>query len=206
MFFIITIGICDDEQKYRDILKRYVTEYFKNVGLPFNIVEFASAEDLMIYNGGKIHLLFLDIMMDGMSGIEVLPYVESRDMFWRVVFTSSYTSERWNTMGMKTLGFIDKPVQYKPVEKCLEITVKENIQNRMIEFASAEGKAFTYMEDIYSVEANKNYVKVCGKDKDWIAFDTMKRWEEMTKDTTIIRVHKSFLINIMHVYYNNYLR
>lgn len=64
------IGICDDDMKTLLSLKETVTEYCKSKGLEGEVHLFASGGELLALSG-HLDLLFLDIEMPGLDGIEV---------------------------------------------------------------------------------------------------------------------------------------
>ena len=69
---MITIGICDDDEFCRDDIKEKCKAYFDEVGEDCNLIEFSSGEEVVAYEGEMIHILFLDIQMGGINGVEVM--------------------------------------------------------------------------------------------------------------------------------------
>ena len=63
------IAICDDLQEQREILQHLLAEYFAENGLQAEFSQYTCGEDLL-KSEKSFDLIFLDIYMDGISGIE----------------------------------------------------------------------------------------------------------------------------------------
>jgi DNA-binding LytR/AlgR family response regulator len=194
------VGICDDEKNCRDHLNRLCHVFFKRAAQEYECIEFNSAEELLDYEGEKLTILFLDIEMGELSGIDALKRIKEKKLAWRVVFVSNHMDLRYSTMDITVLAFIDKPVAYLPVSKCLEVAIKENKENLTIRFNAMQGYAFFQIEDIVSIKADGHYTILLTKDKKEITLnDSITRCEELLKGLQIIRVHKSYMINAAYI-------
>nr|MCR5461198.1 response regulator [Acetatifactor sp.] len=69
---MITIGICDDEEAYRDRIKTICSEYLAEREMECQFTMFSSGEEVLAYQGDRMLLLFLDIEMPGIDGLEVM--------------------------------------------------------------------------------------------------------------------------------------
>lgn len=194
------IGICDDERNYRDSLNRLCHVFFKRAAQEYECVEFTSAKELLEYSGDKLTLLFLDIEMGGLSGIDALKYIKEKQLAWRVVFVSNHLDLRYSTMDITVLAFIDKPVQYLPVSKCLEIAIKENKDNLTVRFNAMKGHVSFQIEDITAIKADGHYTVLVTKGKKEInVYDSITKCEEILKGLQIIRIHKSYMVNAAYI-------
>ena len=110
------IGICDDKKNEQTQLENLCKQYFEKSGTEYELVKFQSAEEVVDYckhaKGERIDLLFLDIEMQGMSGIELKDRILKEDAVWRIVFVSHYKEKVFESFGLKTLGFVVKPIGY----------------------------------------------------------------------------------------------
>jgi len=199
------IGICDDEKFYREHIKEFCEQYFVQYPQEHEYIEFASGEELLAYreemenSDSKLHLLFLDVEMGEVDGIEVMRRVENADWIWRIVFVSSHEEMVWNSFGIKTLAFSRKPLEYHQVEKWIETALRENRQNIMIKYTSGTQQGYIALEDIYYLEAQGNYTCLHTKEQTILLNENMKQWQKKTEEMSIVRIHKSYLINMMHV-------
>ncbi len=196
---MIYIGICDDQEIYRQLLRELCEQYFQNHPCEYEYVEFASGEELLQFKTHKLHLLFLDIELGNMNGIEVLSQLESEKIIWRVVFITCHQDQIYHAFGLKTLGFEVKPPKYERVEKWLTVALRENQENEVYESIVNGEKKYFVMEDIYYLKADGNYTYICMKDNEYLVGDRLNIWMERMKQAPIVRIHKSYMVNLLHV-------
>ncbi len=196
---MILIGICDDEKLHRQTITQLCEQFFEEFEQEHTYIEFASGEEVLAYQGDQLHLLFLDIEMGDVSGLDVLDSLRESDKIWRIAFASSHGEQRLDTIDMKTLAFLDKPLSYEGVKKCLEIAIAENARNISATFTLLDGKKDFKLSEIVYIRAEKHYMSVCAKQCDFMGYDSMKQVEEQLQGTTMIRIHKSYLANMQYI-------
>lgn len=196
---MITIGICDDEQLLRQPLRQMCQEFFEREQLEYQILEFESGEEVLEYEGDKVHLLFLDIEMPGMDGIQVMRCLEDKDNVWRVVFVSCHQEMVFESFGLKTLGFGLKPVKAEQVENWIHITIKENSENITLECIVGQDKVYKQLDQIYYWQAEGNYTYLAERNGKSLVNCSLKAWQERLAAMAVVRVHKSYLVNMNHV-------
>ncbi len=196
---MILLGICDDEEIHRENIRNLCELYFKENPQEHEYIEFSSGEEVFKYKGDKIHLLFLDVEMGEVDGIQVLNYVQDAEWVWRVVFVSSHEEAVWKSFSIKTLEFARKPVQYNQIAKWIEIAIRENKEDIIFEYVTPQGKMYKTINEIYYMEASGNYTYLGEKNEKYLINNNLKSWQEKMKNVPIIRVHKTYLINLLHV-------
>ena len=141
------VGICDDEAGEREKIQSFCEQYFRESGQKGVYVSFSSGEEVFAYAGKRMHLLFLDVEMEEIDGLQVLRELEQSDLVWRVVFVTSHQETVFGSFGIKTLGFEKKPVGYDNIEKWLQIAIREQKKNRVIECNTMNGIRLFELED-----------------------------------------------------------
>ena len=68
----VTIGICDDESYFVEQIKFYCENYLEEISDDYEFVIMQSGEEVMDYQGEVLDLLFLDIELGGIDGIDVM--------------------------------------------------------------------------------------------------------------------------------------
>lgn len=197
----INIGICDDDLSQRKYMEELCERYFQSVeGFSYECIFLKSGEELITYQGEMIDLLFLDVEMEKIDGIQALKFLESSKNVWRIVFVSNHAEYVWDAFGKKTLGFECKPLPYERVEKWINLVLSEMRNNLLIEYSTPNGKQWIKLEELYYIEAQKNYVNFnTSKDK-CLAVGNLKSWEQKLKDRCrMLRIHKAFLVNPFHI-------
>lgn len=196
---MITIGICDDEKAYRDHIKTLCGSFLDTQNQERQFMEFTSGEEVLSYQGDKIHLLFLDIEMPGMDGLEVMEKVRGNELIWRIVFVTSHKELKWETIDLKTLAFLEKPVDRIGVETCLKTVIRENGENIDVSLKTVDGDCYLKLDQILFIQAQGNYVSVYSKKDEITGYDSIKTMEAQMKGTTMLRTHKSYLANLQYV-------
>jgi DNA-binding LytR/AlgR family response regulator len=154
----------------------------------------------------NIDLMFLDIEMPGITGLEFLQSLPSKPM---VIFTTAYKKYAWEGYNLDVLDYLLKPIAYdrflKAVNKAYEyyhVRKKEQSEthtNSEYMFVYAEYNLVKIvLNDITYIEALKDYVKIylSTSNKPLITRVSMKTMEEKLPSSKYVRVHKSFIVSL----------
>ena len=159
---MLRIGICDDSAEARQHMLQLCQKYYENNTDAFEYKMYKNAEEVLEYcddeENPKIDILFLDIEMDGLSGIKLKERVLKLDKIWRIAFVSSHDEKMIDSFGIKTIDFIRKPAGYMDVKAVLEKVLIEKCENIGISYLSERGQNIViYAEDIRYIEAQGKY-------------------------------------------------
>ena len=158
-------------------------------------------------SNNKIDLLFLDIEMPGMSGIELLRSLNKRPL---TILTSAVTGYAIEAFELNVVDYIVKPVQLPrllgTVSRCIELLKEEDVTVNEIEqdyFFIKDGKTIRKIlfDDIYFFEAKGDYVKIHFADKYFVIHTTLKLLEEKLSAKAFIRVHRSYIVAVKKIDY-----
>lgn len=160
----------------------------------------ASALDLV--NEGNVELMFLDIELPGMSGLEFLeqlPYIP------QVVFTTSNTDYAYEAYQYDVTDFLKKPITQHRFLKAIEKIELREHQLKAIASASAaheiyiktEGKLVRLpFEDILYFENVGDYVKVVTCKENHLIHGSLKAIDQRIQNPRFIKVHRSYIVNM----------
>lgn len=194
--------IVDDEPLARKGLKDFAEQLDLNV-----VGEAKNAEQAMHYlSKNKLDILFLDIEMPGMSGIELLESLPSRPA---VIMTTAFQNYALKGFDLEVQDYLLKPISFERFQKgvrkaseYLSYKVKKEMANHSEEhvFLRSEGKLYKLkIEEILYIQALQNYVQCFTKERRYISHITMKAMEEQLPDSLFVRIHKSYLINTLNL-------
>lgn len=151
----------------------------------------------------QIDILFLDIEMPEMTGIELTKNLLGKDTI--IIFTSSNKEYALEAFELNIADYILKPIMparfLQAVSKAQSIleSRKENIQITTDEFLFVRDSNITRrlkLDDIFYAEAMGDYVKFYTKEKMFAIHGTMKSAEERLPKEHFIRVHRSYIIAV----------
>ncbi|WP_027430966.1 LytR/AlgR family response regulator transcription factor [Lachnospira multipara] len=193
------IGICDDEDYFIQQIKFAIDSYLEEKYDNYECLLMHSGEELLEYKGETIDLLFLDIQLSGMNGIEIMNKVLHSNKVWRIVFVSSHEEEVWNSFSMKTLGFCRKPIVEEEIAKYIKIVLSELRKDFLIKFKENDDSTYVKLSELYYIEAEGSYIKLFTAKGSFIISGKIGDWEKKLLDYHICRIHKSYMVNLMYV-------
>lgn len=193
--------IIDDEQLARALLKEFIkkTPYLNLIGECKNPLEaYAFLENK------SIDLVFLDIQMPDLNGIEFLKSLKSRPS---VIFTTAYSEYALDGFELDVIDYLVKPFSFdrflKATNKAKEwnaVKSRENTPKDIKDHISvyADHKVYKLkLDDILYIEGLKEYVSYYTTDnKRIIALESLKNLEETLPAHKFIRIHKSYIVPI----------
>lgn len=202
---MINCIIVDDEQHAIDILVHYV-----NQTPQLNLVSSFQnpIEALKLMGEQRIDLVFLDIQMPELSGIDFIKTIHGKS---KVILTTAYSEFALEGYELYVVDYLMKPIRLPrflaAVQKAVEQIHTSNETQKEITDAGyifvkteAKGKLLKInLAEIDFIESLKNYMAIhCGGQKT-LVLTTMKELEERLPKKQFIRVHKSFIIPIFRI-------
>lgn len=118
---MIRIAVCDDEASQAREIARIVGNFFQKQEIAYRIDLFSSGEALL-KDQEFIDVVFLDIQMGGIDGIETAQELRNRDTRTVLFFITSYSQHIMRSMTIHPFAFLVKPVEEKQLVQNLEDT------------------------------------------------------------------------------------
>lgn len=192
--------VIDDEQHAIDILIEYIGQMpdFKLVKTYTDSV--LALADLV--NHGNIDIIFLDIDMPVINGLELASAIRSKTNY--LVFTTSHAEYAINAFEVQADHYLLKPISLNKfclaIDKIMIMQRPKADKNELEAiFVRSEKKGKWVPIDlttIYLVEAETNYINIYSLAEKHTVYLTMKEIEEVLKrDSSFIRVHKSYIVS-----------
>ncbi|GAB2615648.1 LytR/AlgR family response regulator transcription factor [Belliella aquatica] len=170
-------------------------------------------EALGYVNAHEIDLIFLDIQMPDLSGMEFARIIEGKkgDTKPRIIFTTAYNQFAIEGYKVDALDYLLKPFSY---EEFLKSTTKayQYFEEKNVKPLSPASADYIFLKveyqlvkimlkEITYVEAYKDYVKVYLTDKPnpILSLTSLKSMEEMLPSEKFMRIHRSFIIALDHI-------
>ncbi len=191
------IYICDDETQ---ILKT-ITAKIRSLLPEDSVTAFSSGQMLWeVLEEEGCDLLFLDIDMPGLSGMDIAHHLNNKKLRPLLIFVTSHDELVYESLQYHPFGFIRKSYFDQEIEKVLSDCKKELASNRKhFHFRMAGGEAGILLADILYFEADGNYLTIHTKTEQYYFRSTVLATENALKNDGFIRVHKGFLVNLQAI-------
>lgn len=201
--------IIDDEPIALGLLEGYISK------IPFlDLV--ASCSDgfqaMEVLQEHEIDLIFTDIEMPNFSGIDIVKSLDySHSMF---IFTTGFPKYAVEAFDLNVLDYLVKPIPFyrflKSATRAQELYAFKNQKNSIAKAEEAPKFIFVKSEyenlkinldEIKYIESLKDYIKIyTDREKAILTLSSLKSFEQKLGTSNFIRVHKSYIVALKHIY------
>jgi two-component system, LytTR family, response regulator len=192
---VINCIIVEDEPL---ALKR-TKEYVSQVSYLDLLASFTNAFDAIGFlKENIVDLIFLDIEMDGFTGIE---FIESLSSNPRIIITTAYDKYALKGFELNVTDYLLKPFRFDrfltAVDRVYDIVTKDKKEDRKFIFVKTEYRLERIaLSDIYYIEGMGDYRNVQTGSKKILTLKTFSDFEMELPGNSFCRVHKSYIISI----------
>lgn len=201
----------DDEPLALDLLKDYMDK------IPFMKLDqtFTNPiEGLSYLQENKVDLVFLDVELPYLSGIEFVKCLHSRP---QVIFTTAYEKYAVAGYDLEITDYLVKPIMFERFLKAgnkaynlnklsrKEIGHKETVlpeKESQLDFIMVKTGYNTInvnLNDILYIEGLKDYIKIYTPGKTILTLNSLKRLQEILPESRFVRVHRSFIVALQKI-------
>jgi DNA-binding LytR/AlgR family response regulator len=190
--------IVDDEPLAQEVMVNYIKRLpeLECIGVCKNALE-----AFTVLHQEQIDLMFLDIKMPGISGLDFLRSLKKPPA---VIFTTAFADHAVEGFELDAVDYLLKPITFerfgKSINKFLKVQTIEQQQSKNYSYFKVSGKLIKILHaDILYAHSVKDYIQLCTTQKNYLTHMTMKYLCELLPADTFIRVHRSYLINKAHI-------
>ncbi len=205
--------IVDDEMKSAQYLQNLLADIAPEINVLTLIHD--PQEALAYLNTHSIDLLFLDIEMPNLSGLDLLSQIS--DPSFEVIFVTGYDQYAIEAITFCAIGYILKPVDEDDLKAALvnaqrrlskqnsltknQMLVQNisNVNNKKIGIQTSDGLEFIDLINIIRCEASQRVTKVVEKNRVLISSYNIGHFSKLLEEHNFFKVHKSHLVNISYV-------
>lgn len=206
--------IIEDEKPASDILELYISnvEFLHLKGI------FSSAtQALNFLNTESVDLIFLDINLPGISGIN---FIRSLTPAPSVIFTTAYAEYAVESFEVEAVDYLLKPIPFerfiKAVNRFLKlkkfedgiIKIDNRVKDKPFVFIKCDKKMVKiFLDEILYFEAQKNYLLIYAENCIYRTYHSISEMEEKIPEQMFIRIHRSFVVALKKIegYTANYV-
>ena len=197
---MIRIAICDDEKYMSDQIQELACAFFGRRNRETAIRRFSCGRELLEYDG-QIDILFLDIQMKGMDGMETARKLRADKFRGFLVFITVLKEMVFQSFEVQAYDYLVKPVDDKQFEKTMErlyASMQNASEDSLLVQKGYEGRIIREDEIVFcEIIDRKIYLNLASGE----VVDYYERIENLeTKlNNRFYRCHRSYLINLKHL-------
>ena len=160
-------------------------------------------EATAILNKQQVDLIFLDIQLPGMTGLNFLRTLQKPPL---VILTTAHPDYALESYEFNVIDYLLKPISYERFLKAVNKIVEGNLfapkttaQDDHIYIKSSGKFIKVNFADIIYIEGMKDYLKICTSTSNIVTLQTMNEMERLLPTHQFIRVHKSYIVSLKHI-------
>lgn len=209
---VFKVLIADDEEGMRRVLKKIIdkVEGFEPIG---------EAEDgeaaLRLFDVHKPHIVFMDVEMPQLSGIECAKKIMDINPKTFVIFATAHNEYMPEAFGLYAFDYLVKPFKIERVIQTLERIRELNSRYEGVSVNSAvsvpkglskllirnkEGISLVGMEDIILIQREERSTVIYTADERYVTSDALSEIEERLDRNLFFRTHKSYIVNLSMIH------
>jgi DNA-binding LytR/AlgR family response regulator len=185
--------LVEDEPLAQRVIQKHIAQY-KELQLVATVENALRA--IEIINKTKVDLIFLDITLPVMSGIDFVKLLKNPPL---LVFTTAYSEFAVTSYDLDAVDYLLKPITFDRFTQAITrfLRVAETAANKEAFLFIKEGGKLTKvcLDEITYIEARKDYLLVSTPQRRLLTYSTMKAMEEQLPPDQFMRIHRSYIVS-----------
>lgn len=203
---MFSVAICDNEAVICSSLEKTILEYeqIKYGKTKSNIEMFYDGNKLIEYitQGNRFDLIFLDIEMNGINGVEVGKYIRKQmnDYITQIVYISGKQQYAMELFQNQPLNFLLKPIDEKRVIECLNLAIeKAEISNVFFEYSIQREHYRVLLKNIIYLQSDNKKIRMMLNDSEVEFKGKLSDYSALLLNNNFLQIHKSYFVNYQYV-------
>ena len=198
---MIRIGIVEDDASCRRDLLNHLARYAEEHGTQFDLRTFADGTEVVDGYRPQYDILFLDVEMPGMDGLEAARRIRDVDTDVVLIFVTNMGQYAIKGYEVDALSYLLKPVPYFAFAQELtrSLTRLQKRESRGVVLSVNNALVRLDPSEIVYVESVKHRITVHALDRQYTFSGTLKALEEELAEHGFFRSNNCYLVNLQHV-------
>lgn len=191
------IAVCDDDRKIVEKIREDILAYDETY-----MVEMYLSGESLIKSSEMYDIIFLDIDMDGINGIETAKRLREKDKNVKIIYVTSYADYVNFAFSVHAFAYLLKPVKREQIHQQLreaDSYYKKDTVSQVLHFETKEGIIEKDVKDIYYFEYLNRYVHMKTAEKEYVLSAGITEIANRMSQYGFVVPHKSFTVNLSHV-------
>lgn len=196
---MMRIAVCDDEPVAAALLARQIAAYLDKTHMAYETVCFASA-DALLASETSFELVFLDIRMEGISGMEAAARIRARDASCVLVFVTALQEYVYEAFAVEAADYLLKPVSQEKLDAVLARIFARLSARREAFLTVRRGpwQSVVKLDELYYCEVISRKVYLHLRESVLDYYSSLEELEALLS-AQFFRCHRSYLVNLRYV-------
>lgn len=192
------IVICDDDKIFVESLKNKVKKEILNNDEDCMIEHYFDGKTLLKEVEDKIiDVLFLDIDMPEVTGIELADVIKQSGIDTNIVFITNREDLVFRAIHYQPFRFIRKEKLKDELPEAIKALIKKmQSEDKLINLHTKEGNVILSIKDIMYIESCKHYLFIYCEDHTYEVRDKISNYENYLNSYGFLKIHRSYLVNV----------
>jgi DNA-binding LytR/AlgR family response regulator len=198
----MTLAICEDDELQRDFFVEILRSYFGEKHIHCFIKEYISGNDLIFdYEENHVFLdvIFLDIGMPGINGIETARKLRSGKCNSNIFFTTASKDYAIDGYEVDAKGYFLKPYDTKKIFTVMDRIMEQSEVDRYAIQVRSQILRLPIYEIVYVESANTKCLIHCKNNVVHSIYKKLGDVEQEINDKRFLRCHQSYLVNMDYI-------
>lgn len=205
---MLKIAVCDDDKKSLDDTQKMLERWAADTVSGIELNCFDNGDSLIREcENGHFDIIFLDIMMPLLNGMDTAKEIRSRDRSVRIIFLTSSAEFALQSYSVKAADYCLKPITYQRLKEVMDDCAASILQEpESLTLKTVGGYQKIYLHNIEYIEAqNKRVFIYLKSDKAIEVIQPLYTFEKGLSDSKgFFKCHRSYLVYLPNVdYFNN---
>ena len=198
---MFSIALCEDNSLQREELKNNLSKVLDEIGVEYKLLTFETGEDLLREYPENLDMLFLDIQMGELTGMETARKVRKYDDKVEIIFITALWDYIQKGYEVRAFRYLIKPVKFKELQEQVTACV-ENILHKRYTYITIKDKNNVLKirtEDILFLETFERKVIIHTNSQDYMVKMSMNKLEKELNNKGFFRCHTSYIVNLIKI-------
>ncbi len=198
---MIKVAIVDDDFMYLEKLYRKILQYSEAHHLEIQVTSYSHGFELVSDFKPIYDIIFLDIEMPHLNGIEVAKEIRKSDPHVVIIFITNSAKYAVKGYEVGAFDYMMKPLEYESfaVKFSLALSAIHSKDAFSILLPQEEGSRNVAISEIIYIEVRNHWLYIITKDAEYKMLGSLKEMNDQLSDYHFIMCNKSYLINLKHV-------
>lgn len=198
---MLRIAVCEDDPAAAALCRSHIERFERENGVNCSVSVFSDAVQFLdTFRAGMFDLIFMDIQMPVLNGVEAAKRLRKTDSAVSLVFVTDLKNRIADGYAVEAMDFIVKPMNYLKFAVVMKRAAKRLSRPKSEVFLQSGGDVFRVaVDDILYVEVDRNrcfYHTETGVIEIW---SSLKKEEERLQSYPFVKANSCYLVHLMHI-------